>query len=97
MGEHSARIVRMGNKRRILVTTRETMYVHVILRRHHETTVAVDKQKVLHIFLCVRPRGCACVRVCVSGCTVAVMFLRTCSLTCPECNAQAPYCHLPPL
>jgi hypothetical protein len=67
---------------------------NVILRRVHETTVAVEKQRVLHISV----RACACtyaflwVRVCVRVCVVhgAGVCLRATSLSNPAGNAP-PY------
>ena len=73
---------------------------YVILRRVHETTVAVEK---CVIFFCVR----VCVRVCVRafvrpsvsvlgcGSTGAGVCLRMCSLMHPACHAQALYCLQP--
>ena len=48
---------------------------------------------------CVRARAhghtwvnkCVCVRVGGCGCTGANMCFRACRLTCPACNAHAPY------
>jgi hypothetical protein len=51
---------------------------NVTMRRVHKTIVAVEKQQVLHIRLCV----CVCVCVCVFACNLAY----------PACNAYAPYC-----
>ena len=52
--------------------TREANYIayNIILRRVRETVFAVEKQKLLHIYVCVRARAsgwlhaCACVRAC---------------------------------
>jgi hypothetical protein len=68
------------------------------MRRVHETIVAVGKQQVLYISVCVRACVCVCVRVCVGGgvgmeCTGAGVCLRACSLTNPALNAP-PYCNL---
>ena len=65
---------------------------NVTLRRVHENIFAVEKQKVLHICVCVQACGClrACmwlperVDVCMSICAY--------SLANPACNAYAPYC-----
>jgi hypothetical protein len=60
--------------------------------RVRETTVAVEKHKVLHISLYV------CVRVCVYGWPGTCMWVRAYTFAYPVCNAYAPYlCHLWPL
>jgi hypothetical protein len=66
---------------------------NVILRRVHETTVAVEKQLILTYF-CV----CACVQMYAHMCgwTDAGMCLCACSLTNPAYNVPL-YCYLRPL
>jgi hypothetical protein len=65
---------------------------NVTSRRVQETIVAVEKQYVLHIGLCV----CACACVWGGGYTGASVYLRECSLIIPACNAHL-YCNLLPL
>ena len=57
----------------------------VTVRRVRLTLLAVDKQQVLHICLCV------CVNAC--GCPVRG-DVRACSFAYPSCNAYAPYCDI---
>ena len=76
---------------------------NVALRRVHITIVAVEKQYVLYISVCVCARkrartwvsACACARVCGYTVTGTSVCLRACSLTYPVCQQQAPYCLRP--
>ena len=76
------------------------MYYNVTLKRVRDTIVAMEKQKVLHVYVCACAVGdvhacacvCVCVCVCVGGCTNAGVWFRACSLTYPACNAHTPYC-----
>jgi hypothetical protein len=54
------------------------------------TIVAVKKQYVLHIYLCVRTCARAFVSACVDryGCTGTGVFLCACSLTNPACSTS---------
>ena len=61
----------------------------------YETIVAVEKQQVLHISVCVRASvgACVCAYVCgwLPGRVGVCMHMRACSLAYPACNAHAPY------
>ena len=41
------------------------------MRRVRETTVAVEKQQLLHVFVCARTQGHACACVCLCVCAEA--------------------------
>ena len=64
MGEHSARIVRMGNKRRILVTTRETIYVTRNIQAPSRNHCCSGKAKSITYFSVCAPAW-VCVRACM--------------------------------
>jgi hypothetical protein len=61
--------------------------IRVISRFFHETVLAVEKQYLLHIPLCVR----VCVCVWMSRSVRVCMRVRACCLTYPVCQARAPY------
>jgi hypothetical protein len=63
---------------------------NVTMRRVHETIVAVEKQYVLHIGLCVRMLAC----IWVPGHLGVCMRIRAYSLANPARNAYAPYCYV---
>ena len=67
---------------------------NVTSRHVHKTTLAVEKQQVLHIGLCVH--ACACVRACmwVPGRVGVCMPISAYSLANPARNAYAPYCDI---
>jgi hypothetical protein len=68
---------------------------NVTVGRVHETIVAVEKQWVLHIGVCVRVWVSACMCVRVYGCTGAGVCFSACSLTYPAYNAYVPHCLRP--
>jgi hypothetical protein len=65
---------------------------NVTLSHVHETIVAVEKQCLLHIGLCVH--ACDCVRACiwVPERVGLCMHISACSLANPALYACAPYC-----
>jgi hypothetical protein len=61
---------------------------NVTLRRVHETNFAVQKQKVLHISLCVCVLVSGRAQAWTCGCTHVALTVQ---------HAHAPYCHMQPL
>ena len=81
---HSEHVSRLQN---ITKQDRQCAY-NVTMRRVDESVVAVKKQYILFIVLCVH--ACECVRV--LGSVGVCMRIRACSLANPTRNAYAPYC-----